>query len=145
MKTCWRRLPTCSSNGSTGAHQVRKTLYIAPGSPWENGYSESFNGSLRDELLNGRIFYSLFEARVLIETWRRHYNTVRPHSSLATARPGSGDTAIAGLPFRFASPPSGNGCGDNNALTIKPEHPKGAARWNWATSVLRRARHRHQP
>ncbi len=59
-----------------------KTLYIAPGSPWENGYNESFNGSLRDELLNGEIFYSLAEARVLIEAWRRHYNTVRPHSSL---------------------------------------------------------------
>ncbi len=51
-----------------------KTLYIAPGSPWENGYCESFNGSLRDELLNGEIFYSLAEARILIEAWRRHYN-----------------------------------------------------------------------
>jgi transposase InsO family protein len=50
------------------------TLYITPGSPWENGYNESFNGSLRDELLNGEIFYSLAEARVLIEAWRRHYN-----------------------------------------------------------------------
>ena len=59
-----------------------KTLYIAPGSPWENGYNESFNGSLRDELFNGEIFYSLIEAKVLIEAWRRHYNTVRPHSSL---------------------------------------------------------------
>ena len=49
-----------------------KTLYIAPGSPWENGYNESFNGSLRDELLNGEIFYSLAEAKVLIEAWRRH-------------------------------------------------------------------------
>jgi len=59
-----------------------KTLYIAPGSPWENGYNENFNGSLRDELLNGEIFYSLAEAKVLIEAWRRHYNTIRPHSSL---------------------------------------------------------------
>ena len=59
-----------------------KTLYIAPGLPWENGYNESFNGSLRDELLNGELCYSLAEARVLIEAWRRHYNTVRPHSSL---------------------------------------------------------------
>ncbi|WP_153006847.1 IS3 family transposase [Sphingomonas sanguinis] len=64
-----------------------KTLYIAPGSPWENGYNESFNGSLRDELLNGEIFYSLTEARVLIEAWRRHYNTVRPHSSLGYRPP----------------------------------------------------------
>lgn len=58
------------------------TLYIEPGSPWENGYNESFNSKLRDELLNGEIFYSLKEAEVLIERWRRHYNTVRPHSSL---------------------------------------------------------------
>ena len=62
-------------------------LYIAPGSPWENGYNESFNGSLRDELLNGEIFYSLAEARVLIEAWRRHYNTVRPQSSLGYRPP----------------------------------------------------------
>jgi len=59
-----------------------KTLYIEPGSPWENGYCESFNGKLRDELLNGEIFYSLKEAKVVIGQWRHHYNTVRPHSSL---------------------------------------------------------------
>ena len=59
-----------------------KTLFIEPGSPWENGYNESFNGKLRDEMLNGEIFYTLAEARILIERWRRHYNTVRPHSSL---------------------------------------------------------------
>ena len=59
-----------------------KTAYIEPGSPWENGYCESFNGKLRDEWLNGEIFYSLKEARVVIESWRRHYNEVRPHSSL---------------------------------------------------------------
>jgi putative transposase len=59
-----------------------KTLYIEPGSPWENGYNESFNGRLRDELLNGEIFYTLKEAQILIESWRKHYNTVRPHSSL---------------------------------------------------------------
>ena len=59
-----------------------KTLYIEPGSPWENGYNESFNGKLRDELLNGEIFYTLMEAKVLIERWRQHYNTIRPHSSL---------------------------------------------------------------
>jgi len=64
-----------------------KTLYITPGSPWENGYCESFNGSLRDELLDGEIFYSLAEARILIEAWRRHYNTVRPHSSLGYRPP----------------------------------------------------------
>ena len=57
-------------------------LFIEPGSPWENGYCESFNGKLRDECLNGEIFYSLREARVIIEMWRKHYNTVRPHSAL---------------------------------------------------------------
>src|SRR5215210_4901783 len=56
-----------------------KTAYIEPGSPWENGYCESFNSKLRDELLNGEIFYTLQEAKVIIESWRRHYNTVRPH------------------------------------------------------------------
>jgi putative transposase len=64
-----------------------KTLYIEPGSPWENGYCESFNGKLRDELLNGEIFYSLREAQVLIGQWRHHYNTVRPHSSLGYRPP----------------------------------------------------------
>jgi putative transposase len=61
-----------------------QTAYIEPGSPWENGYCESFNSKLRDELLNGEIFYTLREAQVLIEAWRHHYNTARPHS--ATAR-----------------------------------------------------------
>ena len=64
-----------------------KTLYIEPGSPWENGYCESFNGKLRDELLNGEIFYSLKEAQVIIEQWRIHYNTKRPHSALGYRPP----------------------------------------------------------
>ena len=64
-----------------------KTLYIAPGSPWENGYNESFNGRLRDELLNGEIFDTLHEAKVLIEAWRREYNEFRPHSSLGYRAP----------------------------------------------------------
>lgn len=59
-----------------------KTAYITPGSPWENGFNERFNGSLRDELLNGESFYSLNEAKVIIENWRKHYNEIRPHSSL---------------------------------------------------------------
>lgn len=63
------------------------TVYIEPGSPWENGYNESFNGKLRDELLNGEIFYTLKEAQVLIENWRREYNTIRPHSSLGYRPP----------------------------------------------------------
>ena len=64
-----------------------KTAYIEPASPWENGYCESFNGKLRDELLNGEIFYTLNEAKIVIEAWRRHYNTVRPHSSLGYRPP----------------------------------------------------------
>ena len=64
-----------------------KTLFIQPGSPWENGYNESFNGKLRDELLNGEIFYSLKEVEILTEQWRREYNTIRPHSSLGYRPP----------------------------------------------------------
>lgn len=64
-----------------------KTLYIEPGSPWENGYCESFNSKLRDEFLNGEIFYSMKEIRVLAERWRIHYNTIRPHSSLGYKPP----------------------------------------------------------
>jgi putative transposase len=64
-----------------------RPLYIEPGSPWENGYCESFNGKLRDECLNREIFYSLKEARVVIEQWRRHYNEIRPHSSLGYRPP----------------------------------------------------------
>jgi transposase InsO family protein len=87
------------------AHVVRewlekvgvKTLFIEPGSPWENGYVESFNGKLRDELLDREIFYSLREAKVLIGTWREHYNRVRPHSSLGY-RPPAPETIAAGPP-----------------------------------------------
>ena len=64
--------------GAVGA----KTAFIAPESPWENGYCESFNSRFRDELLNGEVFYTLREAQILIERWRHHYNTVRPHSAL---------------------------------------------------------------
>jgi len=64
-----------------------RTAYIEPGSPWENGYVESFNSKLRDELLDGEVFYSLAEARVVIEGWRRHYNTSRPHSALGYRPP----------------------------------------------------------
>jgi transposase InsO family protein len=64
-----------------------QTLFIEPGSPWENGYIESFNGKLRDELLAREIFYSLREAQVLIESWRREYNQIRPHSSLGYRPP----------------------------------------------------------
>ena len=63
------------------------TAYIEPGSPWENGYCESFNAKLRDELLNGEVFYTLQEARVVIEQWRKHDNTLRPHASLGYQPP----------------------------------------------------------
>ena len=75
-----------------------QTLYIEPGSPWENGYCESFNSKLRDEFLNGEIFYSLKEAQILTERWRVHYNTVRPHSSLGYRPP-------APMAYRLAMPP----------------------------------------
>ena len=89
----WRGVPAHirSDNGSEfTAQRVRdwpgtlkvKPLYIEPGSPWENGYIESFNGKMRDELLNREVFYTLTEAQVLIEDWRRTYNTIRPHSAL---------------------------------------------------------------
>jgi len=64
-----------------------KTLFIEPGSPWENGYIESFNGKMRDELLNGEIFDTILEARVITERWRKTYNTIRPHSALGYRPP----------------------------------------------------------
>lgn len=95
---CERGVPVHirSDNGSEfTAKRVRtwlarlsvKPVFIEPGSPWENGYIESFNGKMRDELLAGEIFYSLKEAQVLIEMWRRHYNHSRPHSALGYRPP----------------------------------------------------------
>ena len=82
-----------------------KTLYIEPGSPWENGYNESFNGRLRDECLNMELFNNLMEAKIIIERWRILYNTIRPHTSLGykppapeTIRPADLAPAIWGLP-----------------------------------------------
>ena len=68
-------------------HMGTTTAYIEPDSPWENGYCESFNARLRDELLNGAIFYTLKEAQVVIDHWRNHYNTRRPHSALGYRPP----------------------------------------------------------
>ena len=79
-----------------------KTAYIEPGSPWENGYVESFNGKLRDELLACEVFSTLAEARVLIEQWRRHYNTVRPHSALGY-RPPAPEVRLPGAPTPMSS------------------------------------------
>jgi putative transposase len=64
-----------------------RNLYIEPGSPWENGYCESFNGKLRDECVNGEIFYTLTEAQVVVKQWRIHYDTKRPHSALGYRPP----------------------------------------------------------
>jgi len=69
------------------SHLGVKTLFIEPGSPWENGYIESFNGKLRDELLNREIFTTLAEAKILIEQWRKEYNQIRPHSALSYRPP----------------------------------------------------------
>ena len=80
-----------------------KTAYIAPGSPWENGFVESFNARLRDELLDGEIFHSLREAQVVIEGWRRHYNTVRPHASLGYRAPAP-EVFVPALAARTAAP-----------------------------------------
>ena len=82
-----------------------KTAFIEPGSPWENGYCESFNSKLRDELLNGEIFYSLAEAKIIIEAWRRYYNTERPHSSLGY-KPPAPETIVWPAPPRRSAPPS---------------------------------------
>lgn len=71
-----------------------ETAYIEPGSPWENGYVESFNARFRDELLNREIFYSLREAQIIIEGWRKHYNTKRPHSALGY-RPPAPETIVS--------------------------------------------------
>lgn len=88
-----------------------RTAYIAPGSPWENGFVESFNARLRDELLNGEIFYSLAEARVIIENWRKHFNAVRPHGSLGYRAPAPEVfmSTLAGAwpaPRRASAPPA---------------------------------------
>ncbi len=87
-----------------------KTLYIEPGSPWENGYCESFNSKMRDEFLNGEIFYSIKELRVLAERWRKHYNTIRPHSSLGYRPPApeawmASNARALGEPLASLTPP----------------------------------------
>lgn len=86
-----------------------QTQYIQPGSPWENGYCESFNGKLRDHFLDGEIFTTLQEAKILIETWRKHYNTRRPHRSLGGRPP---------APLTVFCPPMG---GQVGRLTPAPE------------------------
>ncbi len=90
------------------------TAYIEPGSPWENGYVESFNSKLRDELLNGEIFYSLNEAQILIEAWRRHYNAIRPHSALGW-RPPAPEVLVEG-PTPWPTPVPSDGMVENAVI-----------------------------
>jgi transposase InsO family protein len=90
-----------------------RTAFIEPGSPWENGYCESFNSKLRDELLNGEIFYSLAEAKIVIKAWRRYYNTERPHSSPGCKPPAPEATVWPAPPPRSAPPAA-------QAITQKP-------------------------
>ena len=99
--SCFLYSPILDNGPEFVAKAVRKwlgnlgvaTLFIEPGSPWENGYIESFNGKLRDELLNREIFYTLKEAQILIEHWRRECNHIRPHSSLG-GRPPAPETIL---------------------------------------------------
>jgi transposase InsO family protein len=100
-----------SDNGAEfTAHVVRdwlervgvRTLYIEPGSPWENGYIESFNGKLRDELLEREIFDTLLEAKVLIEHWRQEYNTIRPAQFVGLSAPRTGSDPAMVCRFRYA-------------------------------------------
>ncbi len=97
-------------------------MFIEPGSPWENGYVESFNGKLRDELLDREIFYTLLEAKVLIERWREHYNRVRPHSSLGYRPPAPETVAFEALAV---------GC-----ATLRYAGLRSARRRSWIRSVL---------
>ena len=104
--------PPCAWIAAVGS----QTAYIEPGSPWENGYCESFNCKLRDELLNGEMFFSLAEAQVMIEAWRRHFNTIRPHSSLGYRPP----APEAIIPRGTTIAPSATAPPDRNARARPP-------------------------
>jgi putative transposase len=111
-----------------------RTAYIAPGSPWENGHVESFNARLRDELLDGEIFHSLREAQVVIESWRRHYNQVRPHASLGYRAP----APEVIVPAFAASPrPASPATPAVAARPVTHQHPTRTTRWGPASSVPR--------
>ncbi len=111
-----------------------RTAFIEPGSPWENGYVESFNGKLRDELLNAEVFNTLAEAKVLIEDWRRHYNTVRPHSSLRY-RPPAPEVLLVPIP------PSPNNPAHSGPVPAPPGFTKiltGPPHGGWSQSPANR-------
>ena len=106
-----------------------KTAYIERGSPWENGYIESFNARLRDELLNGEIFYTLREAQIVIESWRRHYNTIRPHASIGY-KPPAPEVFVPAFAAWPCATPTGSaghaGATANLKLTFHLDHSAGA-------------------
>ena len=102
--------------GAVGA----KTAYITPGSPWENGFIESFNARLRDELLDGEVFYTLREAQIVIESWRRHYNTRRPHFSIGYQTPAAYAAQLT------ATGRSAAQWGSSTARPVAPTAPQGA-------------------
>ena len=128
----WRGIPEHirSDNGPEFiAEELRKwlakvgtgVLYIEPGSPWENGYCESFNGKLRDECLNGEIFYSLKEAQIVIEQWRVEYNTRRPHSALGYRPPAPAACEIGGENGYGKDGPETPGLGKRYAFPTFPQ------------------------
>ena len=84
-----------------------ETLFIKPGSPWENRYNESFNGKLRDDLLNGELFDTLNEAQIIIEQWRKHYNQVRTHKYIRVSSPSTGSHPARNLADSFKTSPEG--------------------------------------
>jgi transposase InsO family protein len=96
-----------------------KTVYITPGSPWENGFVESFNARLRDELLDGEISYSLAEAKIVIESWRRHYNTERPHGSLGY-KPTAPEVFVPAMAARTAAQPHPSASRPPPTMASKP-------------------------
>src|SRR5262245_14219075 len=107
-----------------------KTAYIERGSPWENGYIESFNARLRDELLNGEIFYTSREAQIVIESWRRHYNTIRPHASIGYEPPAPQVFVPAFAAWAGCATPTSSaghaGATANLQLTFHLDHSAGA-------------------
>ena len=110
-----------------------KTAYIAPGSPWENGFIESFNARLRDELLDGEIFYTLREAQIVIESWRHHYNTKRPHASLGYRAPAP-EVFVPGLtawPSARLQPTRRPRCLWRIGQ-VQTNIPPGPLRWGWS-------------
>ncbi len=103
-------------NAAVGA----STAFIEPGSPWENGYCESFNSKLRDEPRNGELFYTLAEARIVIESWRQHYNTQRPHSSVGYKPP------AAAAVFWPEAPTTSAMAAKPTSIRFEPGHQMGA-------------------